>query len=410
LRWAVIAAWAGGAVCAAIMLPSTGTAGAGSLGALVPKDAPALTAEQISAQRFAFPLLSRTLVVVRNPHGLSLRRQAELLRLAQRLSLGHVKDFGTIAGALPLLNTLGAAPFSREHGTTALLYLYFRPSANAYRRAQVAERLVARVIGHRPGEVEGVTGESPARVTRTSLITGHLKWLELATILLVAAAIAVHFRALAAAGVTIGAVAVAYLIADRLDVQLGELLGVSVPAEVQPVLVVLVFGVVTDYSVFFLSRFRTLLAAGAHPRAAAGQAMREIAPIVAVAGTTVAAGTAGLLAAQLEFLRAFGPGLGNRGRDRDARCGHAGPRPACRGRPAPLLAPLPRPRGRRFEPAWGHPGGGKASAADGSAGGKAPDHRCRDRLRFGARPGHRLAAHRPGQRADPRPSRRFERP
>jgi putative drug exporter of the RND superfamily len=66
---------------------------------------------------------------------------------------------------------------------------------------------------------------------------------------------------------------------------------------------------VTDYSVFFLSRFRTLLAAGAHPRAAAGRVMREIAPIVAVAGTTVAAGTAALLAARLEFLRAFGPGL-----------------------------------------------------------------------------------------------------
>ena len=309
LRWAVIAAWAGGAVCAAIMLPSTGGAGAGSLGALVPEGAPALTAERISAQRFAFPLLSRTLVVVRNPHGLSLRRQAELLRLAERLSLGRVKGFGTIAGALPLLNTLGAAPFSREHGTTALLYLYFRFSANAYRRTQVAERLVARVIGHRPGEFEAATGESPARVTRTSLITGHLKSVELATILLVVAAIALHFRALGAAGVTISAVAVAYLIADRLDAQLGELLGVSVPAEVQPVLVVLVFGVVTDYSVFFLSRFRTLLAAGAHPRAAAGRVMREIAPIVAVAGTTVAAGTAALLAARLEFLRAFGPGL-----------------------------------------------------------------------------------------------------
>ncbi len=308
LRWAVIVAWAGGAVWAATMLPSTGTAGAGSLGALVPKGAPALTAERISAQRFAFPLLSRTLVIVRNPRGLPLRRQAELLRLAQRLSLGHVKGFETIAGALPILDTLGAAPFSREHGTTALLYLYFRPGANAYRRTRVAERLVASAIGHRPGEFEGVTGESPARVTRTSLITDHLKWVELATILLVAVAIAAHFRALGAAGVTIGAVAVAYLIADRLDVQLGELLGIPVPAEVQPVLVVLVFGVVTDYSVFFLSRFRALLATGAEPRAA-GQVMREIAPIVAVAGITVAAGTAGLLAARLDFLRAFGPGL-----------------------------------------------------------------------------------------------------
>ncbi len=222
---------------------------------------------------------------------------------------GASKGFGAIAGALPLLNTLGAAPFSREHGTTALLYLYFRPGVSAFARTRIAERLVARQIGHRTGEFEGVTGESPARVARTELITGHLKWVELATILLVIVAIALHFRAPGAAVVTIAAVAVAYLCADRLVVQLGKLMGIAVPAEVQPVLVVLVFGVVTDYSVFFLSRFRALLRSGRDPRPAAIQAAREIAPIVAVAGVTVAAGTASLLAARLDFLRAFGPGL-----------------------------------------------------------------------------------------------------
>ena len=309
LRWVVVAAWAGGAIFMAVTLPSADRAGAGALGALVPKDAPALAAERISAERFAFPLLSRTLVVVRDPHGLSPRRQAELVSLAGRLSFGHVKGFGAIAGALPVPNTLAAAPFSREHGTTVLLYLYFRPSVSPGARTRIAERLVARVIGHRPGEFEGVTGEAPARVARTGIIQGQLKWVELATFILVAAAIAVHFRAVGAAGVTIAAVAVSYVCSDRLVVQLGRLPGISVPAEVQPLLVVLVFGVVTDYSVFFLSRFRALLASGHEPRGAGIQAMREVAPIVAVAGTTVAAGTAGLLAARLEFLRAFGPGL-----------------------------------------------------------------------------------------------------
>ena len=155
-----------------------------------------------------------------------------------------------------------------------------------------------------------MTGESPARVARTELITGHLKWVELATILLVIVAIALHFRAPGAAVVAIAAVAVAYLSADRLVLQLGKLMGIAVPAEVQPVLVVLVFGVVTDYSVFFLSRFRALLASGGvSSRPAAIQTTREIAPIVAVAGTTVAVGTVALLAARLDFLRAFGPGL-----------------------------------------------------------------------------------------------------
>ena len=140
LRWGVVAAWIGGAAYMALTLPSADSAGAGSLGALVPKDAPALRAERISAERFAFPLLSRTLVVVRDPHGLSPRRRGELVALAERLSFGGVKGFRAIAGALPLLNTLGAAPFSREHGADGPAVPLFPPEherlrAHANRRA-----------------------------------------------------------------------------------------------------------------------------------------------------------------------------------------------------------------------------------------------------------------------------------
>ena len=180
---------------------------------------------------------------------------------------------------------------------------------SASARTRTAERLVAHQIGHRPGEFEGVTGESPARVARTELITGHLKWVELATILLVIVAIALHFRAPGAAVVAIAAVAVAYLSADRLVLQLGKLMGIAVPAEVQPVLVVLVFGVVTDYSVFFLSRFRALLASGRDSEASGDPSRARDRPDRRRRGHDGGGGNGGLLAARLDFLRAFGPGL-----------------------------------------------------------------------------------------------------
>jgi putative drug exporter of the RND superfamily len=309
VRLLVVAMCVAAAVWAGTAFPSIGAAGGGALSELAPKNAPALTAEKISATQFGFPLLSRTTIVVRNPDGLSAQRQASLVQLAARLSHGRLPAFRDIPGALPLLNSVGTSPSSSERGTTALLYLYFPPSASATERTRAAHRLIAREVGRRPGEFVGVTGEAPAQVAQQQVVSDHLQWVELATIALVALAIAVHFRAPLAALITVGAVAVAYVVADHLVAEIGRRSAISVPAEVQPVLVVLVFGVVTDYSVFFLSQFRASLASGADRRSAGVQVMRDVAPIVAVAGVTVACGTAGLLVARLGFLRAFGPGL-----------------------------------------------------------------------------------------------------
>jgi RND superfamily putative drug exporter len=309
IRLLVVLAWIAGAVWMAISLPSITSAGGGSIGQLVPKHAAALKAQELSLKHFSFPLLSQTMIVVRNPHGLSTKRQLQLLSLTREIDQHRLPGFGQIAGAVPLLDTLGYAPFSREHGTTAVLYLFFAPGLSTAADNQTAQNLITLDIGRWPGEYEGVTGVTAGQEVQAQVINQYLKWVMLATILIVALAIGLHFRAPGAAALTVGAVITAYIVADRLVAQLGKLGGVAVPTQVQPVLVVLVFGVVTDYSVFFMSRFRRLLSQGVPRREAAVQVTRQITPIVVVAGVTVAAGTAGLMVAHLGFLRAFGPGL-----------------------------------------------------------------------------------------------------
>ena len=61
------------------------------------------------------------------------------------------------------------------------------------------------------------------------------------------------------------------------------------PADVDPVLVVLLLGVTTDYSVFFLSGMRARLAEGVRRVRAARLATAEFAPIILAAGLIVAA-------------------------------------------------------------------------------------------------------------------------
>lgn len=309
LRWLVLLASIGGVVWAGVALPPLSSKGSGAVRELLPQHSPALRAEQLSIERFAFPVLARTMIVVRDPHGLAQARQASLVTLAGKLSFGKVAGFGAVAGAIPLLNTVGAPPFSREPGTTAILYLFFRPSVSPVRSTQIAQRLVRRQIGHRPGEFEGVTGALPGQVAQSNLIEERLPWVEIASLLLVALAVALHFRALGAALVTLGAVISAYVVAERLVALLGRAGGIALPPEMDPVLIVLVIGVATDYSIFFTARFRGLLAEGRDHREAAVLTVRQITPIVVAAGFTVAAGTASLLVAHLSFLSDFGPGL-----------------------------------------------------------------------------------------------------
>jgi RND superfamily putative drug exporter len=308
-RYLVVLAWIAVTVWAVVKLPAIQTTAETSFTSLVPKNSPAVIAEQASAEQFAFPVLTRTMIVVRNPHGLSVRRQLQLVQLAKALSLHQLPAFGDVAGAVPVSNAVGRPPFFRDRGTTAIMYLYFRPSVSSSHQLRAAERLVRFAIGHHAGEYEGVTGEIPAGIQQTDTVNKWLPWVELATILLVALVLLVHFRAPAPAALTIFAIAVSYLLAERVVAEFASRAGVSVPAEVQPVLVVLIFGVVTDYSIFFQSRFRALLTGGHDRIAAASLVIREIAPIVFVAGLTVAAGTAALLVASLGFLRGFGPAL-----------------------------------------------------------------------------------------------------
>src|SRR6201999_2459528 len=75
--------------------------------------------------------------------------------------------------------------------------------------------------------------------------------------------------------VTLFTAGIAYAIAIRVLPWAGEKTGASVPAEVEPIIVVLLLGLVTDYSVFFLSETRRRLRAGDSRREAGTAATRR---------------------------------------------------------------------------------------------------------------------------------------
>ncbi len=308
-RFAVVALWLAAAVGLTLGLPSIKEAQVGALGDLVPNEADAIEAEIRSNELFGFPLLSRTLVVQRDPDGLSATEQARVARRALALNRGEYPGLRRIGGALAVSNTLGEPPFSRESSTTAITYLFFGPQVDRDARERLAERFVERRIEPFYDGFVGVTGSVSARIQQAEQITASLPLMELGTVVLVALVVGLHFRAVGAPLVALLAVAVAYLSSIRLIAWIGQKIGVSVPSEVEPVIVVLLFGVVTDYAIFFLSRVRRRMADGEDPRTATVRGTAELLPIILTAGLTVVGASASLVVAELGFFQAFGPGM-----------------------------------------------------------------------------------------------------
>ncbi len=308
LRWGVIAFWIASSVVLTLSLPSIREAQVGALGDLVPNKSAALDAELRSSELFSFPLLSRTVVVQRDPRGLSARQQAAAVGRAAELNRHGYPELRRVGGALVVNNLLGKPPLSRERSTTAITYLFFRRDVSPDDREVLAHRLIDRRIAPSYHGFAGVTGAVAARSAQSDEIERSLPLVEVGTVLLVLLVVGLHFRAVGAPFATLLAVATAYLVSIRLIAYIGQKIGVSVPSEVQPVIVVLLFGVVTDYSVFFLSRIRRRMAEGEDPHTAAVLGAAELLPIIVTAGITVVAASAALVVAKLGFYQAFGPG------------------------------------------------------------------------------------------------------
>lgn len=311
LRWPVLVGWACAVVAAVILLPDIKSARTGSLGDLVASDAGAIDTEERSIELFEFPVLSRTVIVQHRAGGFTPAAEARIYRRAARVTRGKLAGLERIAFALPVTNepserisSLGAG----RRPTAALTFLFFPVDVGPNDQTELAHELIDREINRRSDGWVGLTGAVPARAAQVDAITDALPLVELATVLLIALAVGLHYRSAVAPIGNIATAAITYLLSVHLIGGLGEAIGISVPQEVEPVMVALLFGIVTDYAIFFFSRFRTYLNEGTPSRAAAELTAADLLPTIVTAAVTVAAASGVLVVAQLGFYRAFGPG------------------------------------------------------------------------------------------------------
>ena len=225
------------------------------------------------------------------------------------VSPGPPGGIAGLAGAFPLPNTAGLLAGTAEHSTTIVTFLYFRPGTSFGQQTAGANEYARWYLNQPADHVIGVTGPIPAEYAQSQIIQDHVFWVELATVLAIALILGLRFRSVGAPLAALACAGTAYVLAVRIVAWTAQRMGISLPPDLDPVLVVLLLGVTTDYSVFFLDGMRARLAEGVPRVRAARLATAEFAPIIAAAGLIVAAATASLAVARTDLLRAFGPGL-----------------------------------------------------------------------------------------------------
>ena len=344
LRYLVVGGWAAAVVLAIMFLPPLSATSSGGLSNLIPPGSAAARAEADVARLFGFPIDAAVAIVQRDPHGmpavvrdralrqaiavdrrLSGQSDSQLATAAAALARAGHPDAARIlsgpvspgppggipglAGAFPLPNAAGLLRGTNEQSTTVITFLAFRPGTSFGAQTAGAHAYVRWFLNRPDDHVVGVTGPVPAEYDQSQIIGKDILWVELFTVLAIALIVGVRFRSAGAPLATLACAATAYVIAIRVVAWLAGRMGVTLPPDLDPVLVVLLLGVTTDYTVFFLDGMRAQVAGGVPRIRAARLATAEFAPIILAAGIIVAAAAASLVVARTKMLSAFGPGL-----------------------------------------------------------------------------------------------------
>lgn len=199
LRYLIIGGWIAALALAIVFLPPLAATSSGNLSGLIPANTAAARAEADAAKLFGAPLDPPVAVVQRDPRGMpkaaldrAVRQGIDVDRalsgrpgsqaqdaqaaaalaqagypdaaqaLAGPVSPGPPGGIPGLAGAVPLPNVSGLIRGTREHSTTVITFLYFRPGTSLTAQTAGADAYVHWYLSYPSSDVVGVTGAVPA--------------------------------------------------------------------------------------------------------------------------------------------------------------------------------------------------------------------------------------------------------
>lgn len=257
-------------------------------------------------QKKAFPAAATPGAVVvfarANGHPLTAANSEEVSRIASQLAAEHI----------PTLGAVQIGPTSPNH----LVQIVDIQMANDQGQLTTAQtdaidtlrsHVSAAVSG--TGMRAGVTGTAATTVDQQKSGDNALKIVAVATILLILVLLLLIFRSPIIALLPVVTIGVISQIATGLIASVSKAFGLNVDSTISAMLIVVLFGVGTDYILFLLFRYRERLRAGDEPSAAMVGAIERVGPAIATAAGAVIIAFLALTLSSLGLFRSLGPAL-----------------------------------------------------------------------------------------------------
>ena len=310
LRFVVVFFWVAVALAAYLYLPPLGESTTSSVADVVPESAPAARA-QSQAGALSGPVEAPAILVYSNPEGFTepdLERITDGLR---RLNEGLGRPY-RLQRAVPLSVKDPLDPTRVDRRLlgrhTLPVLLYFERGTRLTEIATGVREIRQDLASSGPLRT-GVTGIRLVQYDTKVAIEGNLGLVTAATTLAILLIVALTYRSLVAPLIPLSSIALATFLTLRVLGWIASEWGLNVPSQIEPIIVVLLFGVGTDYALFLLSRTREALEEGTGSVEAARLGVERIGGVLLSSAAVLIAAFVLLVFAQLGLYRTLGPAL-----------------------------------------------------------------------------------------------------
>jgi putative drug exporter of the RND superfamily len=159
------------------------------------------------------------------------------------------------------------------------------------------------------GLYEGVTGAAAQQLDSQQSGNRAEQIVLLATLLLILVLLLIIFRSPIVALMPILTIAIVAEVATGLISDVNRALNLNADSQTTVILIVVLFGIGTDYILFLMFRYRERLRAGDSPRQAVATAVERVGEVIASAAGVVIVAFLALLLSSLSIFRSLGPTL-----------------------------------------------------------------------------------------------------
>jgi putative drug exporter of the RND superfamily len=318
-RWLVIGAWLVAAAALAPFQPELQEEAADESETFMVRGSESAEAERIVDERFRAGSEMAAVIAYFREGGVTTADRtriqadaAELCSSAQVPGLILVATaYGLVCGEEDPLDLTPGGPGMLVSPDGSVVLGAALMSAESTQVAEAAAAAIRAIAPPPDGDETGlrayVTGEAGFEADRSAAVEGIDDTLLLVTVVVLLALLLAIYRSPLVAAVPLVVVAIAYVIAAGLIYGLVAAGATTVSGQTTAILIVLMFGVGTDYCLLIVARYRDELRAVADPGLAMARATERTGPAILTAGAIVAGVMLVLAVADFNATREMGP-------------------------------------------------------------------------------------------------------